>query len=144
MDGEGAALLGLVISRIDGIEELVRKGDCASIAAVVNQVMPPGAQLRPSDVYLAIKDRADFGVVTMNVEILRARIDANPLLYSARIHADEGGCQAILNELLLDPNLIPPPTLADVKAAMALRVAPKPTLVVRGAATLVGLGGQGD
>jgi hypothetical protein len=138
VDREGAALLGLVIARIDGIEELVRTGDCAAIAAVVNQVMPPGAKLRPSDIYLAIKDRADYGVLTMNVEILRARIDANPVLYSARLHADEGGCQAILNELLLDPNLIPQPTLADVKAAMALRVVPKPERVARGAATLVG------
>jgi hypothetical protein len=135
---EGAVLLGLVIGRIAGIEEEVRRGDCKVIAAVVNQIMPPEMQLTPADVYQAIRNRPDFPEITMNAHILRARIDAIPVLYSARLNADAGGMQTILNELIKDTDLVPVPSLDDVKAAMALRREPKPELVVCGAASLVG------
>lgn len=135
MNPEGYALLGLVISKIAGIEEEVKRGDCKVIAVVVNQVMPPGMQLTPADIYYAIKDRPDFGAVKMNAEILRARIDAMPVLYSARISGD---LQAILNELNMDTSITPTATLDDVRAAMAVRMVPQPERVVQGAAGLVG------
>ena len=74
----------------------------------------------------------------MNVVILRAKIDTMTELYSARISGGDGGHQTILNALLLDPTLMPRPTLADVRAAMALRIVPQPERVAAGAAALRG------
>ena len=135
IDREGVALLRHLIKVTAGMDVLVRDGDCKSIAIAVNGWLL-GCSVSEADVYAAIKDREDFGGPTMNVEILRARIDAMPVLTSARLSGD---LQAILNELNFDPQIVGKITVADVKAAMDLRRVPRPTLIASGAAGLKGV-----
>lgn len=136
LNRDGVALLGALIDRMDALAPDVERGDCATIAAKLNGFMPPELQLSPADVYAAVADRPDFGGPRMNVEILRARIDANPVLYSARLNGDH---QAIFNELNMDAELAGKITMADVDAAMRLRVVPRPERTVAGSAALVGI-----
>lgn len=135
LNGEGTELLRALIGRMSELTPDVERGDCKAIAAKLNGWLPQDLELSPADVFAAVRSRPDFGGPRMNVEILRARIDANPVLYSARINGDR---QAIFNELNMDPELVGQITIADVDAAMNLRPVPRPVLVVSGAAALVG------
>lgn len=133
LNREGMALLGAVINMHAELGELVKRGECKLIAFRLNFFMPADMQLSAQDVYDAIKDRNDFGGPKMNLEILRTRIDAMPVLHSARISGD---IQAIVNELNLLPDVRV--TVVDVDAAMKLRAVPKPTRVAAGSAALIG------
>lgn len=135
LNSEGIALLAALIDRMDELAPDVQRGDCVAIAIRLNAWMPPELRLSAADVYAAIAGRPDFGGPRMNVEILRARIDANAVLYSARLCGDH---QAIFNELNMDPDLMGKITLADVDAAMKLRPVPRPSRTVSGAAALLG------
>lgn len=129
MNREGLALLRCVIERIEGLREDVRRGDCRVIAAAVNGFMPADMQITPNDVYYALIDSPQFKrPAPLNSEVLRARIDRVPELFSARLNGD---WQAIANELNRSPNPEEQVTLADVRAAMDVRVVPKPEGIVR-------------
>lgn len=132
MNREGVVLLRALIDKSDGLGVLIREGNCKAIAIALNAFLPGDLEIFPADVFAAIKDRPDFGGVKMNVEILRARIDAMPVLFSARLSGDH---QAILNEIVRES---PEVTIAEVKAAMELRAVPQPSLTSSGAAALVG------
>lgn len=129
MNREGLALLRCVIERIEGLQEDVKRGDCRVIAIAVNSFMPPDMQITPNDVYYALLDSPHFRRPGLrNAEVLRARIDCVPELFSARLH---GNHQAIVNELNKSPNPEEQVTLADVRAAMDIRAVPKPEHIVR-------------
>lgn len=70
----------------------------------------------------------DFGA-------LRAAIDANPNLYSARLSGDHQAIMSELNKYLPSGKWV---TLHDVGLAMALRPVERPTLVRTAVATAVG------
>lgn len=136
LNREGIALLHAVIGMQPSLRPLITKGDCKQIAIEMNLWMPSDMQLRPADVYEAIKDRSDFGGPKMNAEILRARIDKMPVLYSARLSGDY---QAMVNELNAEPDAQVSVTAADVIAAMSIRPVQQPTNVVAGSAKMVGV-----
>lgn len=94
--------------------------------------MPPGMKVSGFDVDRAL--RGAQAEVTVNVSLLRTKIDKLPVLYSARLSGDY---QAILNEVLKDRELSHA-TLADVVEAMALRIVSTPEIIVVGKAALVG------
>lgn len=136
LNREGTALLGAVIGMTADMNRFVEVGDCESLAVMVNAWMPVGLKVSSADVYHAVKDRSDFGGPKVNSDILRARIDAMPVLYSARISGD---IQAIVNELNRLPDFAARPVSPeDVKAAMAVRAVQKPIKVAQGAAAMVG------
>jgi len=70
---------------------------------------------------------------------LRAAIDANPNLYSARLSLDYQAMVAELNQYLPDGKWI---TVHDAELAMALRPVPRPRLVMAAVGKAVGIGGQ--
>lgn len=149
MNAEGLTLLRAVVERTAGLNGAVKKGDCKAIAAEVNGWMPEGMKVSEADVYYAMKDRPEFKGPARNAEVLRARIDKMPTLFSARINcalagdAGVGARQAIMNECNLSPDPAQHVTFEDVEAAMALRVAPSPEKPAAGAADLVGKGASG-
>lgn len=149
MNAEGLILLRAVIERTASLNGAVKKGDCKAIVAEVNGWLPADMKVGEADVYNAMKGRAEFAGPKHNAEVLRARIDKIPVLYSARINcalageAGVGARQAIMNECNLSSNAAEHVTLADVDAAMAIRVAPQPTKTAEGAADLVGKGAAG-
>jgi hypothetical protein len=132
MNADGIALLRALIFKLWAANEAREHGDCQSIADVVNSWMPPEFKITAWHVDLAL--RGQEATVRINVDLLRDKIDKSAVLYSARLNSDY---QAILNEVLKDRDCAAA-TLADVVEAMALRPVSKPTLVVVGAATMVG------
>lgn len=144
MNREGLNLLRMVIERHAGLEDAVKQGDCKSIAAAVNGSMPPDMQITAVDVYQSLRGAPNFGMPTHNSQVVRARIDSMPTLYSARLNAalkgkpGEGAIQTIVNELNLSPDPAEHVTHADVVAAMELAVEPAPEKVVSATAELVG------
>lgn len=135
LNRDGISLLRQLIDRMDGMRRHVQIGDCKSIAVELNYWMPDDVSLSAADVYAAIADHPEYPRINVNIEILRARIDAMPTLYSARLNSDH---QTILNELNMVQELVGKVTADDVKAAMSLRAVPKPTIVVTSAAKLTG------
>lgn len=144
MNAEGLILLRAVIERTASLNGAVKKGDCKAIVAEVNGWLPADMKVGEADVYNAMKGRAEFPGPEHNAEVLRARIDKIPVLYSARINcalageAGVGARQAIANELNRSPDPAEHVSLADVDAAMAIRVAPRPDNPAAGAADMVG------
>lgn len=149
LNAEGLHLLRAIIDRNAAYKKLVAEGDCKSIAADVNGYMPKTMQIAPVDVHYALLGNAEYKVEAKNPQVLRARIDGMPVLYSARVNsamkgaAGEGAIQAIVNECNRSDDPKEHVTAADVVAAMDLRVAAKPDKVVEGAADLSGKGGVG-
>ena len=145
MNKEGLQLLRVVIQRDASMTTAVKAGDCKAIAAGMNAWMPADMQLEAVDVYHAMKGAAGFAMPTHNSEVLRARIDAMPTLFAARINAglrDEpgiGAMQTIANELNLSPSAEEQVTLADVEAAMDVAVVAQPEVVAAGSAALIGI-----
>lgn len=134
MNAEGIALLRALIMKMWSCNELRENQNCAAIADELNTWMPPGMKLTAEHVALALRGGVAPGV-TVNLAMLRAKIDSAPVLHSARISGDY---QAILNEVATDPDLRAA-TLADVVEAMALRRVPQPRLVIAGAAAMTGV-----
>ena len=132
MNAEGIALLRALIFKMWSLNEARDGGDCEAIAELVNSWMPPGCKVTAAHVDLAL--RGEAAKVTVNVAILRDKIDRSPVLYSARLNGDY---QAILNECMKD-SALSHATLADVVQAMAMRRVSMPSLVVVGKAALVG------
>ncbi len=137
MNAEGLALLRALIFKLWSSNEARTNGDCQAIADDVNTWMPKGMKVTGYDVDRAL--RGEQANITVNVSLLRTKIDSLPVLYSARLSGDY---QAILNEVAKDVDL-KHATLADVVEAMALRIVPSPELIVVGAAKLVGKGATG-
>ena len=129
MNSEACTLLRCIIERTASLDEAVRAGDCNAIALMLNGWMPPGMQLTPADIAQALPGGQR---PTRNAQVLRARIDAIPVLYSARINGD---AQCILNELHIIGDGV---SLADVQAALAVQALPRPSFVVQGSASLFG------
>jgi hypothetical protein len=144
MNHEGRKLLAAVIGRDASLKDHVKKGDCKAIAAAVNGYMPKDMQISPVDVFQSLAGSPGFAMPEHNAEVLRARIDKVGVLHSARINValrgagGEGAIQAIVNELNLSADPTEHVTVADVTAAMELRIAPAPTDTAAGAAALVG------
>jgi hypothetical protein len=141
MNKEGTALLATFIARTEALAKMVKSGDCKALAVAVNAWLPADMQLSPVDVYHAIKTHADFPVPKVNVELLHARIMKIPHLFSALVNSD---AQTIANELNMSPEPSEQVSLADVKAALDFKPAPKPENVVAGSAAMVGVGTQGE
>jgi hypothetical protein len=134
MNAEGLALLRALILKMWALNEARSHQDCATIATEVSSWMPPGMKISAADVADALKG-SGHPAVSVNLERLRETIDKTPTLFSARLNCDY---QAILNEVARMPGL-DGATLADVVEAMALRQPDTPSLVVAGAAKLVGM-----
>lgn len=144
MNREGLGLLGVLIDRMESLTPLVMVGDCKSITITLNTFLPIDLQITPSDVYLAMNTRSSLGgFVKMNSQVLRARIDAIPSLYSARISGGSGGWQTIANELNMDPNVAEQVSIKDVQEAMDLNAVPAPERVMQGAVAMVGIASLG-
>ena len=133
MNAEALALLRLLIFKMWSLNEARENGDCTAIADEINTWFPPGMKVTGADVDRAL--RGTEATVKVNVRLLREKIDKTRNLYSARLNGDY---QAILNEVLKDPDL-KQATLADVVEAMALQAVPQPSLIVTGKATMVGI-----
>lgn len=132
MNAEGIAILRALIFKMWSCNEARENGDCQFIADSVNTWMPPGLKITGAHVDLAL--RGTQSKVSVNLTLLRSKIDKVPSLYSARISGDY---QAILNEVIKDTDLSHA-TLADVVEAMALQRVPQPKLTVVGSASMVG------
>ena len=132
LDGEGTALLRLVIFKMWSLMEARQNGDCQKMADEINSWMPPEFKITAYDVKRALSNGSD-DTVTVNIELLRDKIDKLPALYSARLNGDY---QAIYNEVRKDPEL-KNISLADVVEAMASRPVPQPTNVVQAKVGLV-------
>lgn len=135
LNKEGQALLRAVIARQANLQQAVKEGNCKAIAAGLNSWFPPELRLSEVDVYNALKGSEGFGMPKHNAEVLRERIVRNPVLYSALVNGD---AQTIANELNLSPYAAEQVTVADVKAALEVKPAPKPENVSAGAATMTG------
>jgi hypothetical protein len=133
LNAEGSALLRVLIFKMWSLNEARENGDCAAMAATINTWMPPGLKVSAADVQAAL-GRSPSAAITVNLVLLRTKIDKTPSLFSARLSGDY---QAILNEVIADPELRHA-TLADVVEAMALRPVSRPTLTVAGSAKLIG------
>lgn len=132
MNAAGIALLRALIMKMWSLNEAREGQDCAAIATTINSWMPPGCEVTAAHVDLALRGSAPS--VSINMTLLRTKIDKTPSLYSARLSGDY---QAILNEVQLEPELRNA-TLADVVGAMALQPVPQPALVIVGSAAMVG------
>lgn len=130
MNAEGIALLRLLIFKMWSLNEARQNGNCQSIADEINTWMPPELKIDAALVDRAL--RGEEALVKVNVELLRDKIDKTPCLFSARLNGDY---QAILNEIIKDPDL-EQATLADVVEAMAVRPVPQPQIVVVGSVGL--------
>ena len=56
------------------------------IAELINSWMPPGCKVTAAHVDLAL--RGEAATVTVNIALLRDKIDRSPVLYSARLNGD--------------------------------------------------------
>lgn len=137
LNAEGTGLLRALIFKMWSLREARENGDCASIATEINAWLPPGMKVDAADVQRALGRNEDG--VTLNIAVLRDKIDRMPALYSARLNGDY---QAILNEVRADPECTDA-TLADIVEAMAHRVVPTPEIIVAGSANLVGIASIG-
>lgn len=149
MNKEGLALLRAVIERDAAIAADVETGNCDVIAVHINGFMPADMQITPVDVHQALAEHPKYRQPEHNAEVLRARIDKIPFLHSARLQASMRGdygvfaMQTIVNELNLSSDPKEHVTLADVEAAMNVRVEKQPAEVAAGAATMIGTSGLG-
>lgn len=134
LNKEGVALLRALIFKAWSLNQAREAGDCSAIAEELSTWLPPDMTIEAADVYAALgRDRESKA--TLNSAILRDKIDALPVLYSARLNGDY---QAILNEVRKD-TVCSDATLADVVDAMAFRAVMQPANIARGRASLVGI-----
>lgn len=138
LNADGTALLRLLILKMWSLNEARENGDCAAMAAQINTWMPTGMKVSAADVQAAL-GRSPSMAVSVNIVLLRTKIDKTPALYSARLNGDY---QAILNEVIRDPELVQA-TLADVVEAMAMRPVARPTLTVAGSVKMIGKAAMG-
>ena len=138
LNREGVALLKILITSQYILHPLVERGDCNRIADYLNGFLPIDTKLSAQDVYSAIKDLPEYQYAKLNADVLRARIDSMPVLYSARMNGD---VQAIVNELNALRDIGHHVTVADARAAMLVRPMPTPERVAQGAAAMLGISG---